>query len=121
MKINVKATNFALTESLSQYLDDKLSKLKKYLDESKAEVMVNVEIGKTTEHHRHGDVFKAEINLDLAGQGLKRSVVVDEDVYVAIILARDEVIRQIKTSQRKKGALFMKGARKIKEMLRFWA
>lgn len=118
MKINVKATNFSLTPSLSQYLDHKLSKLKKYLDESLGEVILDVEIGKTTEHHKHGDVFKAEINLDLLGNGLKRAEVFDQDVYTAIVSVRDDIVRQIKETKNKETTIFRKGARKMKEMMR---
>ncbi len=118
MKINVKTTNIELTPALDQYLRYKLSKVKKYIDESNGEAMVDVEIGKTTEHHKQGQLFKAEINLVLPGQSLRRADIADFDLYTAIVTARDELVLQIKSTQQKQVTLFRRGARKIKEMMK---
>ncbi|MDQ5958128.1 MAG: putative sigma-54 modulation protein [Patescibacteria group bacterium] len=118
MKISIKATNIEITPAIEQYLFYKLSKLEKYLDESESEALVDVEIGKTTEHHRHGQVFKAEINLVVPGQVMRRANIEGFDLYSAIVSARDEIVSQIKISQDKNTTMFRRGARKIKDMMR---
>ena len=118
MKTNVKAINVELTPAVDQYLRYKLAKIKKYIDESNGEAMADVEIGKTTEHHKTGPLFKAEINLVVPGQPLRRASVEDFDLYTAIVAARTEVVQQIKNSQQKQATMFRRGARKMKNMIR---
>ncbi len=118
MKTNVKTTNIELTPAIDQYLKYKLSKIKKYLDESLGEAMVDVEIGKITEHHKQGQLFKAEINLVVPGQSLRRADVQGFDLYTAIIEARDEIVLQVKSTHQKQATLFRRGARQIKAMMK---
>ncbi|OHA58116.1 MAG: ribosomal subunit interface protein [Candidatus Vogelbacteria bacterium RIFOXYD1_FULL_44_32] len=118
MKTNVKTTNIVLTPAIDQYLRFKIAKIKKYIDESSGEAMVDIEIGKTTEHHRRGQLFKAEINLVVPGQSLRRADIEDYDLYSAIVEARDEIVLQIKATHEKQTTLLRRGGRKIKEMIR---
>ncbi len=107
-----------MTPAIEQYLSFKIAKVGKYIDESNGEAMVDIEVGKTTEHHRRGQLFKAEINLVVPGQSLRRANVEGYDLYTAIVEARDEIVRQITMTHDKKTALFRRGARKIKNMMR---
>ena len=120
MKINIKTTGVKLTPALEQYLSHKLSKIKNQIDESAGEAIAGVEIGKTTEHHRRGELFKAELTLDIPGQALSRSVSVEYDLYTAIDAMKAEILSQIKTKKGKEITLFRKGARQMKNILRGW-
>lgn len=114
----IKATNIDLTTAIVSYVESKLSKeiLGKFSGHGKI-FDVNVEIGKTTKHHVNGEIFRAEINVSVKGKVL-RAVSDKEDLYSAIDDVHDEIVEVLRDSKERKDALWRRGARKIKEMLR---
>lgn len=62
MNINIKATNIDLTPAIREYAEMKIGSLSKFMErfEEGGEVKVEIEIGRTTRHHKKGDVFYAE-------------------------------------------------------------
>jgi ribosomal subunit interface protein len=121
MKTNIKATNIALTEAISDYLTEKLGYVEKLLPAGDDSIIAEVELAKETKHHLHGEVFKAEINLHAGGKNFY-SVTHEEDLYAAIDALRDEITRQIKTGFERRNTLLRRGGRKAKAMLRniYW-
>jgi len=97
MRLEIKATNIELTESIVSYIRDKILSVDKFLSkfEKDKEVIVKVEVGKTTSHHRKGKLFRAEANLAL-GKTFLRSVSLKEDLYSAITEVKDKLQREIK-------------------------
>lgn len=73
LKIVIKSTNFELTPALKDYVGLKLGRLKKLLVkmERDQEFLLRVEIGKTTRHHKKGNIFYAEANLDIGNNVLR--------------------------------------------------
>lgn len=116
MKINTKATNITITPAIADYIDKKISMLQKFL-KSAEEVLVNVEVGKTTKHHKSGDVFKAEIHL-LAGGEDYYAVVETNDLYAAIDKVKDEVAHELTSKKKKTLRLLRKSGAKIKNLLK---
>lgn len=116
MKINLKTKNFSLTPSIKNYLEQKLNYLDKFLifDDS---TFVNVELSKVTKHHRKGNVFKAEINLNVPGR-LIRAAAEEWDLRVAIDRARDNLRREIRNNKEKNASFYKKGARMLKKFLK---
>jgi len=101
MRIDIKATNFELTPSLRTYIEEKISSLDKFInvkdntgEGETSPVEAFVEIAKTTQHHRHGEVFKAEINMKLQGE-LIRVDHHDWDARVALDAAKDTMERRL--------------------------
>jgi putative sigma-54 modulation protein len=92
MKINIKATNLDLTPSIVEYIEEKISSVDKFLEkfEGKSEIEVFVEIARTTNHHRKGEVFRAEANMEVPGKVL-RADHEDWDVRVAIDKVKDKL------------------------------
>lgn len=115
MNINIKATNMELTEAISDYVNKRLSGLEKFIKDE--EVLVYAEVGKTTNHHKQGDVFRAEFNIDISGTKFY-AFSEKEDIYEAIDIARSEIIRNITDNKEKKQTLFKRGALSIKKMLK---
>lgn len=116
MKINKKATNFSLTPAIDDYVEKKLETLEKFFKDVSG-VLVNVEVGKTSSHHKSGDIFKAEIHLMANGEEYYASAET-EDLYASIDEVKDGIVREL-TSRRKKAVrLLRKGGAKIKNMLR---
>ncbi len=118
MIINIKATNIELTPAISTYVEEKVSGLNKFIvAEDPESVLANVEIGISTKHHQSGKVFRAEINLHIAGKYL-RAVSEQEDLYAAIDDMRDQIAREITSFKNKKRDLFRKGGAAIKDFIK---
>jgi len=85
MNINIKTTELDLTPSLKVFINEKLGGLAKFVKglDKEGAVEMHCEIARTTKHHRHGNVFKAEVNLHLPKK-LLRAVEYHEDARKAI-------------------------------------
>lgn len=113
MKINIKATNIDLTPAISDYVEKKVSTLEKYLN---GEIVAQVEVGKTSEHHKSGDIFRAEVHITGVGLDVYASSE-QSDLYAAIDLVKEEMSTTLQRGKNKKEALYRRGARMIKDML----
>lgn len=91
-----------LTPSLRTYIEKKLGALAKFLKnlEAEGETEMKVEIGRTTRHHRHGEVFMAEVNLTLPGKML-RAVEYASDARTAVDAVRDKMRLEIERHKAK--------------------
>lgn len=94
MTIDIKGLNMELTEAIKAYATDKLSSVEKLTAEFGSATLAHIEVGKTSNHHNKGPIFRAEINLDIPGT-LLRAEAEREDLYVAIDAAVAELKRQI--------------------------
>lgn len=115
MKINIKATNIELTSAINDYVNKRLQALEKFTKDK--EIIAYVEVGKTTKHHKEGEIFKAEFNLEISGVKFY-SVSEKEDLYEAIDDAKEEVVHQIKNDKKRKQTLYKRGASSVKKMLK---
>lgn len=92
--ISLKGTHIELTDAIKGYVDAKLSAIEKFTtDMGVAEI--SVECGRTSEHHNKGNVYRCEMNLQVPGK-LLRAEREAEDLYAAIDLVKDELVRQVK-------------------------
>lgn len=115
MKIIFKSRNFSLTPSIEEYIQKKIKTLEKFLKNFNQEsIKFEVEVGRTTYHHQSGDIFRAEINLDLGGK-LVRAESEKSDLFAAIDETRDDLEQEIKKIKTKGDTIFIRGARSIKK------
>ncbi len=114
--INIKATNIELTQALREYVEKRFESVSKFIKQG-SNATVYVEIGKSTNHHKQGDYFIAEINLAMDGETYRISRE-QSDLYAAIDEAKDELIQEITTFRDKKQTLWKRGARSVKKMLK---
>ena len=85
-----------LTDPLREYIETKVNSLEKYLKNFDQDtLMAQVEVARTTKHHKQGDVFYAEVNLSLPGNMLRADYKAD-DVRVAIDKVRSILQREIR-------------------------
>ncbi|MBI2100854.1 MAG: HPF/RaiA family ribosome-associated protein [Candidatus Vogelbacteria bacterium] len=119
MHINFKATNLELNEARRAYAIDKLTMIEKLIDGygTGDKGLAEVELGRVNQHHKHGAVFRAEINLHWSGRYF-RSESETGDLQAAIDEAKDELLREIKTWRKKQGTMFRRGARAVKKLLK---
>ena len=119
MKINiVRAENIDLTDALRTYVEKKLRKISKtYVRAGDESAICDIELGKTTHHHKAGDIFHAEFNLHIAGKDLYVEAQ-ESDLYAAIDEAQDELRRQLKSHREKRLTLIRKGGKRLKDLVR---
>ncbi len=95
MTINIKGSGLDLTPAIKQFVEEKIGGLAKFLEKFNPDgLIVNVIIARTTNHHRHGDVYQIELNVDLPGKHLAAKAEGD-DVRTAIGDARDKLKSEI--------------------------
>ena len=95
MQISIKARELDLTDPLKKYIDMRIGSLSKYLKRFDEDlVLVEVEVARSTQHHRHGDVYYAEVNLTLPGK-LLRATHEGGDVRECIDKVKNTLQREI--------------------------
>jgi len=115
MRINIKATGIELTPAISDYVHKKVSSIEKFA--SNPDAVAHVEVGKNSEHHKSGNVFKAEVHI--IGGGLDLYAVSEQaDLYAAIDIMKDEVVHELMHEKTRKETLARRGAQAIKNMIR---
>ena len=115
MRTNKKATNIIFTPAISEYIEKKLNMLEKFFSEE--DVLVNIEVGRTTRHHKSGDIFRAEIRLNYNGQEYY-AVSETEDLYASIDEVKDEIAQELTKKRKKYLHLFRRGGAKIKNLMK---
>lgn len=117
MNIILKATNITLTPTINEYVETALGSLDKLTQGLTLPAEMRVEVGRSTFHHKKGEVFFAEANLSIGGS-LLRSKIESFSVQAAIDGARDELRNEIYKFKGKKETVFRRGARSVSKMLR---
>lgn len=127
MQINIKATDLELTPALKEFIDDKVGDLERLVQNMGSEpseagqaspVEVFVEVARTTNHHKKGDVFSSEIQVRLPGA---EGVVVraeEWDIHRAINKSRDEMKDRLKSTREKQKTKFFDSAAAWKRISR---
>lgn len=101
MNIKIKATNVELTDYLLKLVEEKLKKIEKILPDI-SDLIMEVEIGKTTNHHQKGDLFRAEVQVEVPPGGkMLRAVSLKEDFRSALTDVKKEIELQIKKHKEK--------------------
>lgn len=98
MKINIESTGIDLTPSIKTYIESKLTPLGKIIKrfEAKGEITAFIEVGRSTKHHKHGDVFRASLDIELPGKKLFA-----ENENIDLRTAVDEIKNKIKDDLQK--------------------
>lgn len=82
-----------VTDAIRGYVEKKLGSMEK-LCEGYSPCDVRVEVGKTGDHHNKGKIWHAEFTMSIPGASL-RSEALEEDLYAAIDVAKDDLKRQL--------------------------
>ncbi|PIR37917.1 MAG: ribosomal subunit interface protein [Candidatus Zambryskibacteria bacterium CG10_big_fil_rev_8_21_14_0_10_42_12] len=117
MNIKIQGTRIELTPDIKEYVEKKLEAVHKLVDQRDESVLYEVEVGKMTEHHEKGDVYKAEVHLRKKGGNLYATAHA-EDVFAAIDKIKDEISHALSSDKEKKETLLRKGQMKIKSLLK---
>lgn len=118
MRISLKTTNFKASNATKALVDDKLvepvNKLLKSQDR-KENLIFDIELARTTKHHKEGKIWKCEVNLNLSGRTkVLRAVTIGESLEEAVNLVKYEITREIKKYKDKGTTKNRKEARRAK-------
>ena len=96
MQVHIKATGVDFTPALEKYIIKRIGGLRKFFRrfEAESEVDVYLEIARTTKRHKSGEVFYAEVNVDLHGHTI-RVEHSNTDVRAAIDGLKDVLKREV--------------------------
>lgn len=118
LTINIKGTNIDLSEPIVEYFHKKMEGMEKLFDTHEdAEIIVYGDLGKSSNHHKNGDIYKADVRIVHPGKSLY-AVSEKEDLYKAIDDVADELMREASKVHGKKHSLVRRGGIKVKEMMR---
>ena|SRR5258708_5028711 len=115
----VMFTGIEHSDTVTDYIEKKLALAKRILSGGADGMrgIFRVEVGRTTNHHRTGEVFRAEINFTGGGYSA-RAVSERDDLYAALDDAKDDLDRELKRARKKKVTLVRRGGIALKNMLR---
>lgn len=85
MIIDIKETSIDLSPVFLKWVKEKLFLLGKFVKkyEEKGELHLFLELSKTTKHHRKGEVFAAELMMELPKK-MVRAIQVHQDMRIAV-------------------------------------
>ena len=111
-------SDFAMTPAIKDYIEKSMAHLNKFVNTSDMELpMCYVELGKTTNHHKNGEFFKAEFTVHIGGKSL-RAESQEEDLYAALDKVTEEMTEELKSFKGRKNSLLKRGGIKLKLLLR---
>lgn len=113
--ITFKFTNTAVDYTLQELITKKLTTLQKYFADIHG--LYEIEFRKDAPRI-HGPVHVVEVNLSYNG-AFYRAKATEESFERAIDVVRNELDAEIRRLHKKRNNLFLKGARRLKEMMRF--
>ena len=95
----------------------KLLTLKKHLKKNETQAQVYVELGKVTESHQSGNIWRAQINLDSNGKRFHADTS-GEHLQVAIDDAIKEIEVSLRKAKQKNESMFKRGGSALKRFMR---
>jgi ribosomal subunit interface protein len=117
LRVKYKATGLTMTPEIKAYVAKKLVAIERQLNPKDTSVYGEIELERTTRHHRQGQIFRTEMNLFV--QGVQYRVeTTGENLYPAIDAMKDDLLRELKQIKGKKVAQARRGAARAKKMLR---
>lgn len=120
MQINLHSKNIELTEEIKDYALKRVTNLDKLLssiEDGGGEVKATLEVSRSTNHHKTGEVFHADCSIVIDGAhfyGESDS----EDLYAAIDEVKEKLYLAISKDKGRKQTLIVRGARSVKKMLK---
>jgi putative sigma-54 modulation protein len=93
MQVQIKATKIELTDAIHDYVQKKCDMLEKYLGDVPV-INCHFEVGLAVGGQHSGEIFRAEINLDVPGK-LLRVEKTEKDLYKAIDKVKDHMEQEI--------------------------
>ncbi len=94
MKYTIKGTDISLTKDLTMYIEKKMEALEKFVKHFGPSVSAQVEVARTSRHHKSGDIFRVEVQMHVPGKEL-RAEALGKTVLEAMDKVKDEIQREL--------------------------
>lgn len=125
MKITIKTKNVKLTQNLQKYINEKINSLEKFsrifqqkqkyfFKKEKLGMVVRIEIGKETLHHKKGNIFLVGCQMKLLGK-IVRAEVVSKNLRQAVNEVKDILQKELKQYKEKLTSKNLRKARIFKK------
>lgn len=113
----LKGTGLGLTPAIESAADRIVEALDKLVDPTDTGAIAEIEVARTTNHHRSGDIFRAEINFHHR-HGSLRAEAERADLYVAMTAVKDEIVEILRSKKSKKIDFIRRSGLRLKHMLK---
>lgn len=123
MRVTIRQKNLKITPALTKYIEMKVLKpVRRLLKEGTGRELplLALEFGRTTRHHRKGNVYRAEANLSI-GKKLFHAEAEARDVRAACDLLEEELEEELRSFKGKRTALDRRDGRRAKRETRYAA
>lgn len=113
---SIKATQCDLTDEMRNVIEARLSVLEKFVHDGQS-CTLDVEVEKTNNQEADRE-YRGEANVTIDGT-FYRAEAYGANVAVAFDKVREELRKELKRAKGKRESLFRKGARRVKDLMRF--
>ncbi|MCX6747897.1 MAG: ribosome-associated translation inhibitor RaiA [Candidatus Nomurabacteria bacterium] len=117
MQTNIQGKNIEIIQDIKDFITKKASQLEKFTVSNEDNAVLNIELSKTTNHHKHGEIWRTEINLSFGDKKFFAGTEKD-DVYKSISSVFEDIERNIIQTKNRDHSLFIRGARSVKKMMK---
>lgn len=117
MQIHFKGSNYELSNQITKLARRKVEGLKKFCGKDASLARAYVDLGKESEAHANGRIWRADINFDVDGNRFYAKAV-EESMEKAIDKAVSELASELKTARKREQSLVKKGGGMIKSLMR---
>ena len=121
MRVNIRQKNIEITPALREYIEEKIIRVAERFLQKQADTdlpILDVEVERTTAHHRKGDVYRVAAKL-CGGSQCFFANARHGDVRAACDLLEEELEREMYGRKNRITAMFRRGARVFKKNMRF--
>lgn len=96
MNINILKKQIALSAEEEEFIEKKIRSLERFIKrfEEKGEMLLDIELSKTSQHHRKGEVYYAEVTMHLPKKTL-RAEHFDTSIETAVDGVKDKLKSEI--------------------------
>jgi ribosomal subunit interface protein len=113
----LKGTSLTLTPAIEQAVDKIVESLENCVEPDDSSALAEIEVSRTTHHHRSGEIFRAEINFHYR-YGSVRVESEKEDLYVALTAVKDELTEILRSKKAKRVHFVRRSGLALKNMLK---
>jgi len=118
INFHIKTKDIDLTPDISSQIHDKLGAIEKFLVPQEGQtILAEVDIARRQKKKRKGDVYRAEVNVSLAGM-MYRAVTKGESITAALDELKDEISKVVRRDQGKQNTQLRSGQRLLKKLFR---
>lgn len=117
MRITLKATNITHTNAIDSYVGKRMRELEGVLEPKEKSSIARIDVGLTNKHHKEGkEQYFAEITFHVKGKDF-RVVTKAPDLYEAIDMMRDRIVRDVTKHHDRLRTKRKQGAREVKRRI----